>query len=104
MGEITKKERRLGDIFLDLGLITEAQLKRAIDLQKKEACFLGEALIRIGAISKDKLYWVLADQYNLPYISNLSSEFIEPDVIKSIPEEIARGYSILPVYNTDEEI
>jgi len=104
MGELTKKERRVGDIFLDLGLITESQLKRAIDLQKKEACFLGEALIRIGAISKDKLYWVLADQYNLPYISNLSSEFIEPEVVKSIPEEIARGYSILPVYSTEEEL
>jgi len=104
MGELAKKERRVGDIFLDLGLITESQLKRAIDLQKKEACFLGEALIRIGAISKDKLYWVLADQYNLPYISNLSSEFIEPEVVKSIPEEIARGYSILPVYSTEEEL
>ncbi len=104
MEELTKRERRLGDIFLDLGLITESQLKRAIDLQKKEACFLGEALIRIGAISKDKLYWVLADQYNLPFISNLSSEFIEPEVVKSIPEEIARGYSILPVYSTDEEL
>jgi type IV pilus assembly protein PilB len=104
MEELTKKERRLGDIFLDLGLITDSQLKRAIDLQKKDSCFLGEALIRIGAISKDKLYWVLADQYNLPYISNLSSEFIEPEVVKSIPEEIARGYSILPVYSTDEEL
>jgi len=104
MEELTKKERRLGDIFLDLGLITESQLKRAIDLQKKDACFLGEALVRIGAISKDKLYWVLADQYNLPYISNLSSEFIEPEVVKSIPEEIARGYSILPVYSTDDEL
>ena len=104
MEELTKKERRIGEIFLDLGLITEAQLKRAIDLQKKEACFLGESLIRIGAISKDKLYWVLADQYNLPYISNLSSEFIEPEVVKSIPEEIARGYSILPVYSTENEL
>ncbi|RTZ90520.1 MAG: hypothetical protein DSY91_06285 [Deltaproteobacteria bacterium] len=104
MGDFTKKERRLGDIFIDLGLVTESQLKRALDLQKKESCFLGEALIRIGAISKDKLYWVLADQYNLPYISNLSSEFIEPDVVKSIPEEIARGYSILPVYSTEDEL
>ncbi len=104
MGELTKKERRLGEIFLDLGLITESQLKRAIDFQKKEACFIGEALIRIGAISKDKLYWILADQYNLPYISNLNSEFIEPEVVKSIPEEIARGYSILPVYSTDNEL
>lgn len=104
MEELTKKERRLGDIFLDMGLITESQLKRAIDLQKKEACFLGEALIRIGAISKDKLYWVLADQYNLPYVSNLNSEFIEPEVVKSIPEEIARGYSILPVYSTEDEL
>jgi len=104
MGDLAKKERRVGDIFLDLGLITESQLKRAVDFQKKESCFMGEALIRIGAISKDKLYWVLADQYNLPYISNLNSEFIEPKVVKSIPEEIARGYSILPVYSTEDEL
>jgi len=104
MGDLAKKERRVGDIFLDLGLITKSQLKRAVDFQKKEACFMGEALIRIGAISKDKLYWILADQYNLPYISNLNSEFIEPKVVKSIPEEIARGYSILPVYSTEDEL
>ncbi len=104
MGELTKKERRIGDLFLDLGLITEAQLKRAIALQKREECFLGEALIKIGAISRDKLYWVLADQFNLPYISNLSRELIDPDVVKFIPEEIARGYSILPVYSTDDEL
>jgi len=104
MGDLAKKERRVGDIFLDLGLITESQLKRAIALHKKESCFIGEALIKIGAITKDKLYWVLADQYNLPYISNLNSEFIEPKVVKSIPEEIARGYSVLPVYSTDDEL
>jgi len=104
MEELTKKERRIGDLFLDLGLITEAQLKRAISLQKRDECFLGEALIKIGAISRDKLYWVLADQFNLPYISNLTRELIDPDVVKSIPEEIARGYSILPVYSTDDEL
>ncbi len=43
---------RIGEILLSQGLITESQLQKAIDAQKKQKGRVGEILIRLGIIRK----------------------------------------------------
>ena len=39
---------RLGEILLKQGLITEEQLKKAVELQKKDKDRIGEIFIKLG--------------------------------------------------------
>ena len=46
---------RLGEILVDQGLITEAQLEEAVNIQKKEHGRLGEVLLKLGMVKEDTL-------------------------------------------------
>ena len=46
---------KLGEILIKQGLITEAQLSKAIEIQKKEKGRIGEILIRHGLISEENI-------------------------------------------------
>ena len=49
------RTKRLGDMLLELGLITEGQLKEALDYQAKEKERLGTTLIKHHYITEGQL-------------------------------------------------
>ncbi len=87
---------KLGQILINSNVITEEQLKEAINLQRKEGGRLGTNLVKLGYITEEKLVTFLSKQYNVPAI-NLSDYKIDSSIIKLIPYEIARKYLIMPV-------
>jgi type IV pilus assembly protein PilB len=87
---------KLGQLLINLNIITEEQLSEAINLQRKEGGRLGTNLVKLGYITEEKLVTFLSKQYNVPAI-NLSDYKIDPSVLKLIPFEIARKYLIMPV-------
>ena len=48
------RTKRLGDMLLELGLITEGQLKEALDYQAKEKERLGTTLVKHHYIMEDE--------------------------------------------------
>ena len=87
---------KLGQLLLDNHIITEEQLKKALEIQKKEGGRLGSILVRIGFLSEEKLVAFLSQQYGVPAI-NLSDYKIDSSVTKFIPFQVAHKYLILPV-------
>ncbi len=87
---------KLGQLLIAANLVTEAQLKEALNLQKKEGGRLGSKLIKLGYLTEDKLVSFLSKQYGVPSI-NLADYEIDPSVIKLIPAEMAKKYLIIPV-------
>jgi type IV pilus assembly protein PilB len=85
----------LGEMLLQEGLITPAQLEKAMAEQKATGKRLGHALIDLGYITEDNLLKVLGKQLDCPTV-NLNEVIIDPEVIKLIPEDICRRYKILP--------
>ena len=59
---IVRKQIMLGDKLLNEGLITSAQLDKALEEQKKIKEKLGETLIKLGYVSHDDLLPILANQ------------------------------------------
>ncbi len=90
---------KLGQLLIAANLITENQLREALNLQKKEGGRLGSKLVKLGYITEDKLVDFLSKQYNVPSI-NLHNYEIDPQVIKIIPAEMAKKYMIVPVART----
>lgn len=87
---------KLGQILINSNMISEEQLKQALNLQKKEGGRLGTNLVKLGYITEEKLVTFLSKQYGVPAI-NLSDHKIDPSVIKLVPYEMARKYLIIPV-------
>ena len=87
---------RLGDILVSRGWITEGQLQSALAAQGSERGLLGTILIRRGLVSVDQLGEALAEQYGVPY-QEIVPESISPQVVRLLPEELARAREIVPV-------
>jgi len=90
---------KLGQLLIAANLITENQLKEALNLQKKEGGRLGSKLVKLGYITEEKLVDFLSKQYGVPSI-NLNNYEIDPQVLKIIPAEMAKKYMIIPVART----
>jgi type IV pilus assembly protein PilB len=87
---------KLGQLLLNNNLITEEDLKRALEVQAKNGERLGSTLIKLGIISEEQLLNFLSKQYDVPAI-NLSEYKIDPSITKFIPHDVASKYLIFPV-------
>jgi type IV pilus assembly protein PilB len=90
---------KLGDLLLKQKLITQEQLEAALKLQREEGGKIGEALVRVGAVSEGDITETLSQQFGVPSI-DLAHFEIDPAVIKVVPGEVARKYGVLPVNKT----
>lgn len=61
---------RVGEYFLELGLISEVDLQQALNYQKDHPAYLGEILFKTGKISETDLLQYLSKQFNVQYITS----------------------------------
>ncbi|MFP5502718.1 MAG: GspE/PulE family protein, partial [Candidatus Sericytochromatia bacterium] len=87
---------KLGEILLNANLITEGQLKKAVEIQKETKESLGMILIKQGYISESSIKDALELQYGLRYV-NLRKIKVSPDVLKMVPENLIRQHQIIPI-------
>ncbi len=87
---------KLGQMLVLSSIITEEQLKNALEMQRTSGGRLGSNLVKLGFVTEDKLVTFLSKQYGVPAI-NLSEYKIDPAVVKLIPLNIAQKYQIMPV-------
>ena len=88
--------RRLGDLLIREGLIDHEKLARALQEQKGSNDKLGSILVKLNFVTEEKLIAFLSRQYGIPSIT-LSQLDMDPDVLKLVPEQLARKYEVLPV-------
>jgi type IV pilus assembly protein PilB len=98
-----KKHARLGELLLDTGLIDTHQLSVALGQQAKWGGKLGSELIRLGFIGESELAYILQEQLGIKWVS-LHDRRIPPEVIQSIPHEIAAKYFIIPIAVSDQSV
>ncbi len=88
--------RRLGDLLVADGLLTPAQLQKALGEQKGSTEKLGSVLIKLGFINEEQLIGFLSRQYGVPSITLAQLE-IDPGVLRLVPAPIAKKYEVIPV-------
>lgn len=52
-GFIPSPKKRLGEILLELGVLTEEQLSNALQIQAEERRLLGQVLIKLGYVTPE---------------------------------------------------
>lgn len=92
--------RKLGEILIQQGLVTDAQLKEAFKVQKKEQGRIGEVLIKMGILSEENIISALGTQLDLPH-STRTNNLLKPDVNqgldKVVPFDFAKANLVLPI-------
>jgi type IV pilus assembly protein PilB len=78
------------------GKISKEELEQALASQQKEGGRLGTHLVKLGLLGDEELVEFLSQRYGVPAI-NLSEVEIDDTIIKIIPPDVARKYTILPV-------
>ncbi len=93
----------LKKFILDAGLISEQQLETISKKAKKEKKEIEEILLEDKLINKKDLARLNAYVLGIPFVS-LEKEIINPDVLKIIPEPIARKYNIIAFRKEDNKL
>ncbi len=90
------ERKLLGQILIEEGIITEKQLKEALESQKKTGHFLGRILVDLGYVEEKELKRVLAIQSGIETI-DLKNTVIDKKSIKVFPSVLAKTYNAMPV-------
>ncbi len=95
--------RRLGELLLAAGTITQEELDRGLELQKTQKGRLGEVLIANNIITEDQLIEALQMQLGIEYI-DLSKINIPTELASAVPKNIAKQYQVVPVRQKKDEL
>jgi type IV pilus assembly protein PilB len=87
---------KFGELLVKNGKISPAQLTEALAAQKEQGGRLGTNLVKLGYLNDRQLVESLSLHFKVPSV-DLKGMEIDDAVIKIIPADIARKYTILPV-------
>ncbi len=92
--------RQLGQILVDDGLLSEADLTEAVAAQQADGGSLGRILVDKGYITERDLVSAVATQIGMEFV-DLSEENVDPRAVTAISDTIAKRYHALP-FQIDE--
>jgi type IV pilus assembly protein PilB len=89
--------RRIGQILIDMGFITEEQRQMLLEEQQQQpGQLLGKIAEDLGLVTDEQLAQALAEQMRMPVVK-LSEVTLAPDVLEKISETMAQLYRVVPV-------
>jgi type IV pilus assembly protein PilB len=99
---MAKTRKRLGDLLIEAGLITDEQLQESLSL-KAEGQKLGDSLIERGLITEQQLTEALHHQLNIPQVS-LFQYPIDDKILPLVSKEFAKRNYIMPFKKEGEKL
>ncbi|EKO3721456.1 Flp pilus assembly complex ATPase component TadA [Vibrio metschnikovii] len=84
-----KLRKRLGDLLVEEGIITEQQVQQALAAQKQTGSKLGATLIELGFVTEQQMLSFLSQQLFIPLI-DLNRAHVDIDAVQILPEVHAR--------------
>jgi type IV pilus assembly protein PilB len=92
--------KQLGDILLDEGLLSEAQLMAALDEQVIRGESLGRVLVEMQLLTESQLVRALASQVGMPFVE-LAEYPVDRMAVGLVPGSMCRRYTALPIAIAD---
>lgn len=86
----------VGELLVERKVITRAQLEQALAIQRDKGGLLGQVLVGLGIATEEDVAQAIMTQYGLPFLP-LRTYTVDPEVVKLIPENVARQYCLMPV-------
>ena len=97
------ESQQLKAFLLDAGLVTKDQFEKAQKKAEKTNQKIGDVLISEGLISQEELIKLEAYILGIPFV-NLEKEKIKGEILKIIPEPIARSHNIVAFRKKENDL
>ena len=94
----------LGQMLVNDKVLTTDQLNQALERQRKTRERLGQILIDMRLIDEDMLLKYLGAQFRKDSITRQDLAALDPDVVKLVPEEVARQYGVIASQRTGRKL
>ena len=91
-----KVKKKLGDMLIKAGLLTDELLKQALQDQSRVNLKLGQYLVRKGLVGEYNLVETLSKQLNIDKYNTDQYPF-DPSLSQLIPVEYAQKYQLAPI-------
>jgi type IV pilus assembly protein PilB len=91
-----KVKKRLGEILVKNGLLTEEMLKQVLIDQKKTDLKVGQYLIRQGIVQEKQIIDLLSEQLNIKKY-HMNDFPLDLELVRYIPIEIAQKNQVVPL-------
>ena len=92
---------KIGDLLLEAGIITQAQLTSALDYQKTLGGKLGTILIKLGFVKEKELLDFLSRQLRLPVAPDEEIR-VNEELLGLLPREFLAKHEMLPIRREDD--
>jgi type IV pilus assembly protein PilB len=95
--------KQLGDILVEGGLLTAAQLDQAAEERARLGRSLGRVLVDLGMVTESQLVAALAAQIGMPFV-DLGDYPVDGSAVAAFPSAVARRYTALGIGYEDGRI
>jgi type IV pilus assembly protein PilB len=99
----SRKRSSLGQVLLKAGVLDQPQLDQALQYHKTHKVRLGQAVLRLNLITEDNLKEALAAHLNIDFL-NLDAIDLDPRVDKWIKKVYAQKNRVCPISQAGQEL
>ncbi len=94
---MARSRKKLGEILVGWGVLTEEQAEKAVTLAKGSGKRLGEAIVEAGFAKEDQVAKALANQFGMEYVDLNTAGIADKIDMKLIPDDLIKKHLILPM-------
>ena len=91
-----KQRKRLGEILVNEGILTEDMLHKLLNEQKKTNLKLGQYLVRQGVVNETQIITLLSNQLNIKKYQ-VQDYPLDLEMVRYIPIEVAQKNQVVPL-------
>jgi hypothetical protein len=103
LGESAHMSDKLGEMLLNNKLITEVQLKDALEKQKQIGGKLGTIMCKLRYVNEDQLSKLLSEQLKMP-LFHLADLVMHPNVSALIDVEVLEKHQVIPIRKSGDKL
>ncbi len=100
---VSRSDKRLGEILVERGKLSQDQLDNALRLRGKTERSLGEVLMEFDLADEQDVARALAQQYDVDF-QDLADVTVDPPVVGELPRRVLIDHSALPISKTRKHL
>ncbi|MFO8052982.1 MAG: hypothetical protein R6U54_03375 [Candidatus Omnitrophota bacterium] len=97
------KNKPLGQILVERGIITNSQLQKSLTVQQQQGGLIGEIIVDSGFAKEEDIAHCLSLQFGYPYLP-LENYEVSEEVSKLISQHVCNHYCLIPIDKVENSL
>ncbi|MBW2374500.1 MAG: type II secretion system ATPase GspE [Deltaproteobacteria bacterium] len=98
------EQRYIGEILVRRGALEPDKLEAALQTAADRAIDLTDFLVATHTVEEDKVVRALADEVGMEFIEKIATDLIPEELIDAVPINFARQNRVLPLTQSDDSV